>query len=198
MPTFEFEQRAYLQYSLIGGGDEVGRGCLAGPVVASIVILDPKKIDKRIDDSKKLNAKLKQELSQYIKSNCIDCEVGIVDANIIDEINIYQATKLAFGRAFEKLKKKPNYLLLDAMTVESIPVNQKSLIKGDQLSYSIAAASILAKVYRDELMLKYDDQFPGYGFKSNKGYGTKVHLEAIKNLGPCEIHRKSFKPISKL
>ena len=196
MPNFDYEHIAYQKYSLVGGGDEVGRGSLAGPVVASIVILNPLNIDRRINDSKKVSIKTREELSDLIKTSCLDCGFGVVSAKEIDNINIYQATKLAFERAYQSMHKKPDFLLLDAMKVEGISIPQKSLIKGDAQSYSIAAASILAKVHRDKMMTNYDKTYSEYGFKKNKGYGTQSHLEAIKKHGACDIHRMSFRPLS--
>ncbi len=196
MPHFNYEKRAYQKYSLVGGGDEVGRGSLAGPVVASIVILNPSKIDERINDSKKLSSKTREELSDLIKSSCLSCSYGIVSPKEIDNINIYQGTKLAFQRAYTSMEMKPDYLLLDAMEVEGIPIPQMSLIKGDTHSYSIAAASILAKVYRDKMMVNYDKKYFEYGFNKNKGYGTKFHFKSIEKHGPCDIHRLSFKPFA--
>ena len=197
MPHFDNEKKAYQKHTLVGGGDEAGRGPLAGPVVAAIVILDPLKIDERIDDSKKLSASSREALNVLIKANSLSYGLGLVSPQDIDKLNIYQATKLAFVRAYEEMKLKPDFLLLDAIEVE-LPVPQLSLIKGDCHSYSIAAASILAKVHRDKLMETYHQQYPYYGFNSNKGYGTKFHLAAIKEHGACALHRRSFRPLSQL
>lgn len=196
-----FEEMQYFEkqarnngYQLIAGIDEVGRGPLAGPVVAAAVILPATCQLLGVNDSKKLSASRREELFQQIQEQALAVGVGIVDHTVIDEVNIYQATKLAMGNAVSDLALAPDYLLIDAMKLDnSLP--QESLIKGDARSISIAAASIVAKVTRDRLMADYADVYPGYGFEKNAGYGTKEHLAAIKAQGICMIHRQTFAPI---
>lgn len=187
-------------YMAIAGVDEVGRGPLAGPVVAAAVVL-PKDFDIiQINDSKKLSEKKREELFPLIKEQAVAYSVGMITNDIIDEINILEATKRAMRGAIlsldEKLKNdKKNgidMILIDALTLDGIDIKQRGIIKGDSKSISIAAASVLAKVTRDHMMIEYDKKFPGYGFASNKGYGTKAHYEGIKNQGLCPIHRKTF------
>ena len=179
-------------YTYICGIDEVGRGPLAGPVVAGAVIL-PKDCDiLYINDSKKLSEKLREELYDEIISKAIAYGIGSIPPNRIDEINILQATFEAMRLAVSKLTVSPEVLLIDAETIPNMPIHQIPIVKGDSKSYSIAAASILAKVTRDRLMVAYDKLFPGYGFAANKGYGSKQHIEAIKSLGPTPLHRMSF------
>lgn len=176
----------------ICGIDEVGRGPFAGPVIAAAVIL-PKDIDiLYINDSKKLTEKHREDLYDEIISQAISFGIGSVPPNRIDEINILQATLEAMRQAVNNLKIKPDIVLIDAVTIPNLSVRQVPIIKGDAKSYSIAAASIVAKVTRDRLMVAYDKVFPGYGFAENKGYGSAKHIEAIKSLGPTPIHRMSF------
>ncbi|MGY3725060.1 RNase HII [Granulicatella balaenopterae] len=183
-------------FQYIAGVDEVGRGPLAGPVVACAVIL-PKDIeDLGFDDSKKLSAAKRQEIFALIKEKALAIGVGVMDNQVIDKVNIYQATKLAMIQAIEELKVKPDYLLLDAMQLD-LDMPQEAIIKGDAKSISIAAASIVAKEIRDQMMVDYDREFPGYDFSSNAGYGTKNHLAGLDLQGPCPIHRKSFAPVAK-
>ena len=177
---------------LIAGTDEVGRGCLAGPVVAAAVILK-KRIDN-LRDSKALSPKIRGELAKKILDNSY-YGYGLVSNQKIDEINILNASLLAMKRASDRLSVVPKTTLIDGNFKPDIKNNTISIIKGDSKSVSIAAASILAKVYRDEIMLKYSKQFPEYGFQTNSGYGTKEHLSALKNYGITPIHRKSFKPV---
>lgn len=185
-------ERTYNDYTYICGIDEVGRGPLAGPVMACAVIL-PKDCDiLYINDSKKLSEKKREELYDMILENAISYGVGSSHAERIDEINILQATFEAMRQAIDKLEYKPDILLNDAVTIPDISIPQVPIVKGDSKSISIAAASILAKVTRDRLMVAYDKVFPGYGFADNKGYGSAEHIEALKRLGPCPIHRKSF------
>lgn len=184
-------------YKMIAGIDEVGRGPLAGPVVAAAVIL-PKDFELlEIDDSKKLSEKKRDIFYDLILEQAVSVGIGIVDEKIIDEINIYEATKEAMKMAVAKLSFPPDYLLIDAMKLESLPIAQESIIKGDAKSVSIASASIIAKVTRDRLMKSFDTKYPGYGFANNAGYGTKEHLEGLAKLGPCEIHRETFAPVKK-
>lgn len=183
-------------FPIIAGVDEVGRGPLAGPVVAAAVILPPDMPALPIDDSKKLSKKVRDELYEIILEKA-EVGIGVMDNQIIDTVNIYEATKLAMITAIEKLPQKPDALLVDAMKL-SLPIKQVSLIKGDAKSYSIAAASIVAKVYRDRLMEEYAETYPYYGFEKNAGYGTKTHLEGLKAHGFTPIHRHSFEPIKSM
>ena len=178
----------------IAGIDEVGRGPLAGPVIAAAVILDRKNIPEGINDSKKIPKAKRILLAEKIKENSIYA-YGAASEIEIDEINILQASLLAMKRASNGLSIVPKTTLIDGNFKPDIKNNTISIIKGDSKSVSIAAASILAKVYRDEIMLKYSKQFPEYGFQTNSGYGTKEHLSALKNYGITPIHRKSFKPV---
>ena len=178
----------------IAGIDEVGRGPLAGPVIAAAVILDRKNIPEEINDSKKIPKAKRILLAEKIKENSIYA-YGSASEIEIDEINILQASLLAMKRASDGLSVVPKTTLIDGNFKPDIKNNTISIIKGDSKSVSIAAASILAKVYRDEIMLKYSKQFPEYGFQTNSGYGTKEHLSALKNYGITPIHRKSFKPV---
>lgn len=185
-------EREYAECTYICGIDEAGRGPLAGPVVAGAVIL-PKDCDiLYINDSKKLSEKKREELYDEIMDKAVSAAVGIVDQGVIDEINILQATYRAMREAVNKLSHRPDILLNDAVTIPEIDIRQVPIVKGDAKSQSIAAASIIAKVTRDRMMLEYDKLFPEYGFASHKGYGTKVHIEAIKQYGPCPIHRRTF------
>ncbi len=187
----EYEKR-YDSFSYICGIDEVGRGPLAGPVVAGAVIL-PKDCDiLYLNDSKKLSEKKREELYAVIMEKAIATGLGFVAPQRIDEINILQATYEAMREAVSKLNPQPDLLLNDAVTIPGILVKQVPIIKGDAKSISIAAASIIAKVTRDRLMVDYDTVYPEYGFASNKGYGAKAHLEALKKYGPTPIHRQSF------
>ena len=185
-------EREYEHLGFVCGIDEVGRGPLAGPVVAGAVIL-PKDCDiLYINDSKKLTEKKREELYDIIADKAVAWAVGYASCERIDEINILQATYEAMRQAISNLKQKPDILLNDAVTIPDVDIKQVPIIKGDAKSISIGAASIMAKVTRDRLMVKYDEVFPGYGFASNKGYGSAAHIEAIKKLGPCPIHRRSF------
>ena len=192
----QFEKNAKeLNYQAIAGIDEVGRGPLAGPVVAAAVILPEDFVLLGVNDSKKLSAKKREEFYEIIHKEAISIGIGVIDHQMIDQVNIYQATKLAMTQAINQLSIVPDFLLIDAMRLE-VPIPQENLIKGDARSISIAAASIIAKVYRDQLMRDYGlNQYPGYGFESNAGYGTKEHLEGIEKMGICPIHRKTFAPI---
>ncbi len=178
----------------LAGVDEVGRGTLAGPVVAAAVILDFKNLPDDINDSKKVSKKNREIISTKILENSIT-SIGHATVEEIDDINILRASLLAMKRAVEGLSKKPKLVLIDGNHIPDIKIESKSIIKGDNKSLSIAAASIIAKVYRDNLMTEYSKKYPGYLWEKNSGYGTKEHLEAIKNLGITPIHRTSFKPI---
>lgn len=177
---------------LVAGMDEAGRGPLAGPVVAAAVILDPDKPVYGVDDSKKLSPKKRAALKTEIEEKAIAVGVGIVDVETIDTINILEATKLAMKKAVEALDPAPELLLIDAVQLKDLAVAQQSIIKGDALSVSIAAASIIAKETRDKMLETYDELYPEYGFASHKGYGTKQHMEAIRTYGPLPIHRRTF------
>ena len=179
-------------YALVAGIDEVGRGPLAGPVVAAAVILPQECKIEGVNDSKKLSAKKREELYDVILEKAVAYGIGIVSNERIDEINILQATYEAMRQAIGNLSVKPDLLLNDAVTIPKVEIPQVPIIKGDAKSISIAAASIIAKVYRDRLMVQYDDIFPGYGFAGNKGYGSQAHMDAIRTLGPTPIHRRSF------
>ncbi len=185
-------EREYEQFGYICGIDEVGRGPLAGPVVASAVIL-PKDCDiLYINDSKKLSAAKREELYDIIMEKAVAVGIGMVGPGRIDEINILQATYEAMREAISNLQVKPDILLNDAVTIPGVEVRQVPIIKGDAKSISIGAASIIAKVTRDRLMEEYDKVFPEYGFASNKGYGSAEHIKALKEIGPTPIHRNSF------
>ena len=190
-----YERLAYQEgASFIAGVDEVGRGPLAGPVVAAAVIL-PKNIeDLGFDDSKKLSTFKREEIYRLIQEKAIAIGIGIVDADIIDKVNIYQASRLAMQQAVSELKIQPDYLLIDAMKID-VNTPQIGIIKGDAKSLSIAAASIVAKQVRDQMMQEFDELYPGYDFSNNAGYGTPKHLEGLKTKGICPIHRKTFAPI---
>lgn len=195
MSTFE-ESAKQKGYQFIAGVDEVGRGPLAGPVVAAAVILPDHVQLLGLNDSKQLSLKKREELYTQIYAEAIAVGVGTIEAPEIDRVNIYQASKLAMQQAINQLEMAPDYLLIDAMELDtSLP--QEKIIKGDARSVSIAAASIIAKVTRDRLMEKYGEEFPGYGFERNAGYGTKEHLEGLKNSGVTPIHRTSFAPVKK-
>ena len=187
----EFEEK-YDSYSYICGIDEAGRGPLAGPVVAGAVVLPKGKRILYVNDSKKLSEKKRDELFDIIKDEALTYAVGIISPERIDEINILQATYEAMRQAVNKLSVKPDIFLNDAVTILGIEGKQVPIIKGDAKSLTIASASILAKVTRDRIMVEYDSMYPEYGFAKHKGYGTKAHIEAIKEYGPCPIHRKTF------
>lgn len=181
----------------IAGIDEVGRGPLAGPVVAAAVIL-PNDFDVlEINDSKQLSSAKRELLFDRINESALAIGIGIKDHQVIDEVNIYEATKLAMIEAIQQLPQQPEQLLIDAMHLP-VSIPQESFIKGDAKSLSIAAASIVAKVTRDRMMADYDELYPGYGFSKNAGYGTKVHLEGLEKYGACPIHRKTFAPVKNL
>lgn len=185
-------ERKYESFSFICGIDEVGRGPLAGPVVAGAVIL-PKDCDiLYLNDSKQLSEKKREELYEIIMEKAVDTGLGFVSPERIDEINILQATYEAMREAVSKLSVQPDILLNDAVTIPEINIKQVPIIKGDAKSVSIAAASIIAKVTRDRLMIQYDSIFPEYGFAGNKGYGAQLHIEALRKFGPTPIHRRSF------
>lgn len=190
----EYENKLYetgLKY--IAGIDEAGRGPLAGPVVVGIAIMKPDSFIEGINDSKKISEAKREKLYEQITYEAIDWSVGIVSQKEIDEINILNATKKALKLAIENLKTKPDRILVDALeNIDTKGIPYTSIIKGDAKIYSISAASIIAKVTRDRIMREYDEVYPEYGFAKHKGYGTSMHIEAIKQNGPCPLHRKSF------
>lgn len=190
----EFENNLHstgLKY--IAGIDEAGRGPLAGPVVVGIAIMKPDSFIEGVNDSKKLSEKKREQLYEQIISEAIDWTVGIVDQKEIDEINILNATKKALHMAISNLKVKPDRILVDALEhIDTYGIPYTSIIKGDAKIYSISVASIIAKVTRDRIMQKYDEIYPEYGFSGHKGYGTAKHIQAIKEYGPCSLHRKTF------
>ena len=190
-----YEKEFYAQgISLIAGVDEVGRGPFAGPVFAAAVILPKNRKIKGLNDSKKIPKKKHEEIFQAVKDNALAIGIGIMDNQVIDQVNIYEATKLAMKEAISQLDPQPEHLLIDAMKLD-LPISQTSIIKGDANSLSIAAASIIAKVTRDKIMANYDQEFLGYDFSQNSGYGTAKHLEGIEKYGVTPIHRTSFEPI---
>lgn len=194
-PTSRLERLARNQgFSLVAGVDEVGRGCLFGPVYAAAVILSAERPIRGLRDSKQLSPEVRETLAPRIRDRAVAFSVAWAEPSEIDAINIYQASRLAMKRAVERLSPHPDYLLIDALTLD-LPLPQKGIIKGDTLSMSIAAASILAKVERDACMRHYDQQYPGYGLASHKGYPSKEHLEALARLGPTPLHRRSFEPV---
>jgi ribonuclease HII len=197
--TSRFEEEIHrLGFSRIAGLDEVGRGALSGPVLAAAVILDPSCIPTGIDDSKKLSPRKRELLFDEIVRTSLAWAVGQVDPEVIDQENILKATCQAMNRAVSLLSPGADYLLIDAIRLHSLDMPQKSIIKGDTLSVSIAAASIVAKVTRDRLMMEFDRLYPQYDFRQNKGYGTREHLESLRRFGPSPIHRKTFRPVYQL
>ncbi|HHW30531.1 MAG TPA: ribonuclease HII [Clostridiaceae bacterium] len=188
-----YEMEAYTKGAgYVAGVDEAGRGPLAGPVVAAAVILPRGIFIEKLNDSKKLTAKKREELFEIITHEALAYSLGIVDEKSIDRVNILNATKDAMEKAIQNLSITPDIVLIDAVKLDNIKVPQLSIVKGDQLSISIAAASILAKVTRDRIMEDMSEKYPQYGFAKHKGYGTKEHIEAIKKYGLCPIHRISF------
>ena len=179
-------------FDYVGGADEVGRGPLAGPVVCAAVILPRDCQIVGIDDSKKLSEKKREELYQKIINEAIAYNVEFVFHDEIDELNILQATKKCMAKAINGLKVEPDMMLIDALTGLDINCASKGIVHGDAVCYSIGAASIVAKVVRDSYMVDMDKMYPQYGFAKNKGYGTKEHMDALRKIGPCPIHRKSF------
>lgn len=194
----DFEQQSHADgFRFIAGVDEVGRGCLAGPVVAAACILDlAKPLPAYLNDSKKLSEKRRISIDEEIRAGAVAFAVAEIAAAEIDRINILQATKKAMRLAVENLEPAADYLLIDAVELKEIGLPQKSIIRGDAVSASIAAASVLAKTYRDRLMRKLDALYPAYGFAKHVGYGTRAHFEALREHGPCEIHRRSFRGVA--
>lgn len=193
-----YEKELYAQgIQLIAGVDEVGRGPLAGPVVAAAVILPKNCKIPGLNDSKKIPKSKHQAIYQAVLDQAISVGIGVKDNHVIDQVNIYEATKLAMLEAIHELDPQPQHLLIDAMKLD-LPISQASIIKGDANSLSIAAASIVAKVTRDQMMATYDQEYPGYDFAQNAGYGTTKHLEGLEKQGVSPIHRRSFEPIKSM
>jgi len=198
-PNFDEEDKLKSQgYELIAGIDEVGRGALAGPVVASAVILPhPANLPwlGMVRDSKELTSKKRESLFALINKEAVAVGIGIVPSQVIDSINILKATKLAMIQAVVKLPKQPHFLLIDRVTLSQCPIPQRGITRGDKLCLSIACASIIAKVTRDRMMEELDIMYPGYGFAQHKGYGTEKHISCLQKLGPSPIHRLYFAPV---
>lgn len=189
----EIEHSLYEKgYKLICGVDEAGRGPLCGPVVAAAVILKPEDKIEGVNDSKKLTEKKREALYDVIMSKALSVGVGISDVDVIEKVNILNATKLAMKQAIQNLNVVPEYVLIDGNQMIDINIEAQTVVSGDAKSESIAAASIIAKVTRDRMLIEWDKQYPQYGFAKHKGYGTKAHIEAIKEYGLCPIHRPSF------
>lgn len=186
-------ERKYLEKGLkfIAGVDEVGRGPLAGPVVCCAVIMPLDNLIEGVTDSKKLTEKKREKLSEIIKEKALSCSIAEIWQNEIDEINILEAVKKCMTNAVEGLKIKPDITLVDGVDTH-LRINAEYVVKGDLNSYTIGCASIVAKVYRDNLMKEFSKEYPEYGFEKHKGYGTKAHIEKIKEIGPCKLHRKTF------
>ena len=196
--NYQYENDLYQQgKEYIAGVDEVGRGPLAGPVVAAAVIMPKNCYIEGVTDSKKLSAKKRALLKKEIESNALAIGIAFVDEKTIDEVNIYQASKLAMIEALNKLEIKPDVVLVDAMPLE-LEIPSISIIKGDEKSFMIGCASIIAKETRDDFMIELDKKYPEYEFAKHKGYPTKAHIEAVKKYGILEIHRKTYRPISNM
>lgn len=199
MDLYKYEKELWdANINYIGGVDEVGRGPLIGPVVTACVILPKDFYLEGLTDSKKLTEKKRDIFYDYIMEHALAVSVGMMDEKVIDEVNIYEATKLAMYQAIENCEIKPEHVLIDAMKLEKLEMPSTSIIKGDAKSISIAAASVIAKVTRDRMMIELDKKYPMYGFKSHKGYPTKKHVEAIEKYGLIDGYRKTFKPISEI
>jgi ribonuclease HII len=201
-PNLDHENELKSQgYELIAGIDEVGRGALAGPVVAGAVILPhPANLPwlGLVRDSKELTSRKRESLFELITEEAVAVGIGIVPSQVIDSINILKATKLAMMQAVEKLLKQPNFLIIDRVTLSQCPIPQRGITRGDKLCLSIACASIIAKVTRDRMMEEFDRIYPGYGFAQHKGYGTGEHVSCLRKLGPSPIHRLYFAPVRNL
>lgn len=199
LKMYAYEHEAWARgYEIVAGVDEAGRGPLAGPVSVAAVILPHDLCLPKLNDSKKLSAKIREELFDEIQEKAIAVGTALIDAQTIDRVNIYQATINGMYEAIFSLQPEPQEVLIDAVPLENLPMASQSIIKGDAKSASIAAASIIAKVTRDRLMDEYDKIYPEYGFAQHKGYGTAQHIEALKKYGPCPIHRRSFEPVRSL
>ena len=195
----DYENKAkLLGYHSIAGCDEVGRGPLAGPLVCAAVILDTDQPIEGLYDSKGLSEKRREALYEAIITTAKDYQIVFIDTSEVDRLNVYQASKRGMITAIKTLKHSVDYVLSDAMPLEGLDIPYQAIVKGDQKSASIAAASILAKVARDHYMVKVAKEYPGYGFEKHKGYPTKAHIQALNKLGPCDLHRKSFKPVQVL
>jgi ribonuclease HII len=198
-PNLDEEDKLKSQgYELIAGIDEVGRGALAGPVVASAVILPlPANLPwlGLVRDSKELNSRKRESLFDLINKEVVAVGIGVVPSQVIDSVNILKATKLAMMQAVEKLPEQPHFLLIDRVTLSQCPIPQRGITRGDKLCLSIACASIIAKVTRDHMMEEFDQTYPGYGFAQHKGYGTGGHISCLRKLGPSPIHRLYFAPV---
>ena len=195
-PDDAFECEAWARgFRHVAGVDEAGRGPLAGPVVAAAVILPRRYRLAGLRDSKLLSEVQRERLYAQLLAGAIDIGVGVVEAEVIDAVNILEATRLAMVQAVQHLTPTPDYLILDAVVLPSLPIEQRAVIKGDRLSLSIAAASVVAKVLRDRLMARAHTRYPQYGFLTHKGYGTAEHLRQLVRYGPCKLHRRSFRPV---
>jgi ribonuclease HII len=202
LPTFEEEARLQaLGFCLVAGVDEVGRGALAGPVMAAAVVL-PLGADfpwlKLVRDSKQLSPRQRERVFDLVQHAGIPFGLGSVPHATIDQVGIVQATRMAMAQAVQSLPSRPDFLPIDALTLPDVDLPQKGIIRGDQISFSIACASIMAKVSRDRQMTEMDGTYPGYGLARHKGYGTRQHLQCLGRLGPCAIHRRSFAPVVQL
>ena len=199
MDLYQYEKQLWNNgIDYVAGMDEVGRGPLIGPVVTACVILPKDFVLEGLTDSKKLSEKKREEFYDYIVEHALSIGIGMMDEKVIDEVNIYEATKLAMYQAVANNKIKPQHILIDAMKLEKLEMPSTSIIKGDAKSISIAAASVIAKVTRDRMMIELDRKYPMHGFKSHKGYPTKKHIEAIQKYGLIDGYRKTFKPISEM
>lgn len=196
MLLLKYENDFWSRYNFIAGIDEAGRGAWAGPVCAAAVIFKKGVVVDGVDDSKKLSSQKRKSLFDQIKKTCLSYGVGMIESGIIDQVNVLEATKKAMVMAVSQLDPEPDFLFVDGNIKLETPIPQKQIIDGDALSHSIAAASILAKVSRDRLMVQMSKSYPEYGFEKHKGYGTKLHREALKDKGCLSIHRKSYAPVS--
>jgi ribonuclease HII len=195
--SLNFENQAIAEgYKFVAGVDEVGRGCLAGAVVAAAVILDlSKPLPEGLNDSKKISARNRERIAEEVRETAICYAIAQIEADEIDRINILQATKKAMVSAIGRLNPAADFLLIDAVQLKELNLPQKAIIHGDAISASIAAASIIAKTYRDDLMKAFDKTYPEYGFSNHVGYGTKAHFEALRKFGACPLHRMSFRGV---
>lgn len=200
MPSLDHEKELRAQgHAIVAGLDEVGRGPLAGPVCAAAVVLPEAFDHKLLNDSKQLTERQRERLyDELVNDDGVAWHCVFVEVDEIDRINILQASREAMRRALRGLKVKADVALIDGLPVPEFPVPQRALVKGDSISFSIAAASVIAKVTRDRLMLKLHDEYPHYGFAKHKGYPTPMHLEALRQHGPCPLHRRSFEPVAQL
>jgi ribonuclease HII len=199
MDIFAFDNDIRAEgFITIAGVDEAGRGPLAGPVVAAAVILGEKSTIHGLDDSKKLTPKQRESIFWEVVAQAVSIGIGIIDSQEIDSLNILNATKKAMNMAIDDLSVKPDLLIIDAVALDGCTIDQRSIIKGDAKSASIAAASVIAKYFRDWMMKHYHTIYPDYGFDRHKGYGTRSHIEKITQHGPCPIHRLSFSPVSSI